>query len=130
MANDFYSDMGKFVQDILAPTSQNGLGQGELKLTRVTPGTPNPLEPWKPVQPQTTTQTLKGAVRGVDSKLVGTERNGAVLLSSDLVAITEVPSIDYEAGDVFSIDGKEVTVLDVEPIPAAGIRSAVKWFLR
>lgn len=127
---DFYQEMGAFVRDLLAPTSSNGLGQGELKLTRVTPGAPDPSQPWKPVQPQTTTQTLKGAVRGVDSKLVGTERNGAVLLSSDLVAITEVPSIDYEAGDVFSIDGKEVTVLDVEPIPAAGVRSAVKWFLR
>jgi hypothetical protein len=128
--SDFYSDMAQMARDLLAPTSAGGLGQGELKLTRVTPGTPDPLKPWLPVQPQTTTQTLKGAVRGVDSKLVGTERNGAVLLSSDLVAITEVPSIDYEAGDVFSIDGKEVTVLDVEPIPAAGIRSAVKWFLR
>ena len=128
--SDFYTDMGDFARDILSPTSQGGLGQGELKLTRVTPGTPDSTKPWLPVQPQTTTQTLKGAVRGVDSKLVGTERNGAVLLSSDLVAITEVPSIDYEAGDVFSIDGKEVTVLDVEPIPAAGIRSAVKWFLR
>ena len=127
---DFYSDLAQMARDLLAPTSAGGLGQGELKLTRVTPGSPNPLDPWKPVQPQTTTQTLKGAVRGVDSKLVGTERNGAVLLSSDLVAITEVPSIDYEAGDVFSIDGKDVTVLDVEPIPAAGVRSAVKWFLR
>ena len=127
---DFYQEMGAFVRDILQPTSAGGLGQGKIVLKRITPGAPDPLEPWKPVQPQTTTQTLKGAVRGVDSKLVGTERNGAVLLSSDLVAITEVPSIDYEAGDVFSIDGKEVTVLDVEPIPAAGVRSAVKWFLR
>lgn len=127
---DFYSDMGKFVQDILAPISQNGLGQGAIVLKRIAPCTPNPTKPWEPVQPQVTTQNLRGAVRGVDSKLVGTERNGAVLLSSDLVAITEVPSIDYEAGDVFSIDGKEVTVLDVEPIPAAGVRSAVKWFLR
>lgn len=125
-----YQEMAQMTRDLLAAASTGGLGQGELKLTRVTPGTPDPLKPWLPVQPQTTTQTLKGAVRGVDSKLVGTERNGAVLLSSDLVAITEVPSIDYEAGDVFSIDGKEVTVLDVEPIPAAGIRSAVKWFLR
>ena len=127
---DFYREMQSMARGLLAPTSQNGLGQGELKLTRVTPGTPDPATPWIPVQPQTTTQTLKGAVRGVDSKLVGTERNGAVLVSSDLVAITEVPSIDYEAGDVLSIDGKEVTVLDVEPIPAAGVRSAVKWFLR
>lgn len=128
--SDFYQSMQQMARDLLAPTSSNGLGQGTIVLKRITPGTPDAAAPWIPVLPQVTTQTLKGAVRGADSKLIGVEMGGTVILPSDRVAITEVPSIDYEAGDVFSIDGKEVTVLAVEPIPAAGVRSAVKWVLR
>lgn len=127
---DFYQEMGAFVRDILQPTSAGGLGQGQVVLKRITPGTPDPATPWIPVQPQTTTQTLKGAVRGVDSKLIGVEMGGTVILPSDRVAITEVPSIEYEAGDVLEVDGKEVQVLAVTKIPAAGIASAVKWVIR
>ena len=128
--SDFYSDMGQFVRDILQPTSAGGLGQGQIVLKRITPGTPDPEAPWIPVQPQVTTQTLKGAVRGADSKLVGVEMGGTVILPSDRVAITEVPSIEYESGDVLEVDGKDVQILGVTKIPAAGIASAVKWVIR
>lgn len=127
---DFYQEMSAFVRDILQPTSAGGLGQGQIILKRITPGTPDPAAPWIPVQPQVTTQALKGAVRGADSKLIGVEMGGTVILPSDRVAITEVPSIEYEAGDVLEIDGKEVQILGVENIPAAGIASAVKWVIR
>lgn len=127
---DFYADMAKMARGLLAPTSQGGLGQGEIKLTRVTPGVPDPLEPWKPVEPTTQTVTINGAVRGVDARLVGTEVGGAVLLATDRQAICEVPPIDYTAGDVLTVDGKSVMVLSVERIPAAGTPSAVKFFIR
>lgn len=127
---DFYQDMRTMARDLLAPTSAGGLGQGTLVLTSITPGTPDPLEPWKPVIPQTNTQTLRGAVKGVSSKLIGVEVGGTVIVSTDREAITEVPSIAYKAGDLFSVDGKEVRVIAVQPIPAAGVASAVKWIIR
>ena len=127
---DFYSEMATMARDLLAPTSLGGLGQGTLVLTSITPGTPDPLEPWKPVTPQTTTQTLRGAVKGVSSKLIGVEVGGTVIVSTDREAITEVPSIAYKASDLFSVDGKEVRVISVQPIPAAGTVSAVRWIIR
>lgn len=128
--SDFYSELATMTRDLLAPTSAGGLGQGELKLTRVNPGTPDPLEPWKPVPPQTTTQTLRGAVRGVSKELIGTEAGGTIILASDRQAITEVPTLGYEPGDLFSVDGQEVFVIRVDNIPAAGVRSAVRWVIR
>lgn len=128
--SDFYSDLATMARDLLAPTIVGGLGQGTLVLTSITPGTPDPLEPWKPVTPQTTTQTLRGAVKGVSSKLIGVEVGGTVIVSTDREAITEVPNIAYKAGDLFSVDGKEVRVISVQPIPSAGTVSAVRWIIR
>lgn len=128
--SDFYSDLATMARDLLAPTSAGGLGQGTLVLKRITPGTPDPTKPWEPVTPQTTTQTLRGAVKGVSSKLIGVEVGGTVIVATDREAITEVPSIAYKAGDLFSVDGKEVRVISVQPIPAAGVVSAVKWIIR
>lgn len=127
--SDFYSDMAKMASDLLAPTSQGGLGQGSITLTRTTPGTPGP-NPWDPVTPVTQTVTIRGAVRGISKELVGTEVGGTVLLASDRVAICEVPSIEYTAGDVLAVDGVPVHVIAVEKIPAAGVTSAVKFYIR
>lgn len=127
---DFYSQMAQMTTDLLAPTSQGGLGQGMLELTRVTPGVPDPDQPWLPVQPVRQTVTIRGAVRGIGAELVGTEVGGTVLVASDRQAICAVPSIDYTAGDVLAVDGVPVHVIAVENIPAAGIRSAVRFIIR
>jgi len=127
---DFYAEMAAMTRDLLKPTSQGGLGQGVITLTRVTPGTPNPDEPWEPVEPITQTIPIEGAVRGISKELVGVEVGGTVLLTSDRQAICEVPSIEYTAGDVLNIDGKPVTVLAMEKIPAAGITAAVRFIIR
>lgn len=127
---DFYADMAKMAKDLLKPTSQGGLGQGAITLTRVTPGAPNPDRPYDPVQPVTQTTTLNGAVRGVNKELVGTEIGGTIIVASDRQAICDVPSIAYTAGDVLTVDGVPVNVLAVENIPAAGIPAAVKFTIR
>ncbi len=126
---DFYSDMAKMAAQLLAPTSQGGLGQGEIKLTRKTPGAPGP-NPWDPVKPVTQTETLHGAVRGVSMQLIGTEMDGTVILASDRQAICTVPAMRYTAGDVLSVDGVPVHIIAVEKIPAAGVTSAVKFIIR
>lgn len=133
---DFYADMAKMAKGLLAPTSQGGLGQGEIKLTHVIPGDSDPDKPWEPVTPKKVTQVLRGAVKGIGKELVGTEVGGTVLLSSsklvssDRIAICEVPSIPYTAGDVLSVDGVPVHILSYERIPAAGIAAAVKFIIR
>ena len=126
---DLYSELAKVAAQMLAPTSQGGLGQGNIVLSHSVPGTPG-ANPWDPVTPTVTTETLKGAARGVDKKLVGTEVGGQVILASDRQVICAPPSIQYTAGDTLSIDGKPVHILSVENIPAAGIASAVKFIIR
>lgn len=126
----FYDDMAKMARELLAPDTQGGLGQGSITLTRSTPGTPDPAEPWKPVAPTPQTATIRGAVRGISKELVGTEVGGTVLLASDRQAICEVPSIEYTAGDVLAVDGVPVHVIAVEKIPAAGTVSAVRFIIR
>lgn len=128
--SDIYTDMAKVAQDLLAPTSSNGLGQGSITITHIHPGTPDLAQPWVPVAPQTITQTLRGAVRGVSMRLVGSEVGGTIILASDRVATTEAPTIEYKAGDQMVVDGKAVQVLSVEKIPAAGTTVAVKWIIR
>ena len=127
---DFYESMAQMASELLAPTSQGGLGQGVIILARSTPGTPNPNAPWEPVTPTVTTETLKGAARGVDSRLVGTEVGGAVILATDKQIICAPPVMQYQAGDTLSIDGVPVHVIAVEKIPAAGVTSAVKFIVR
>lgn len=126
---DFYSQMAAVAAQLLAPTSQNGLGQGSIVLSHATAGTPG-ANPWDPVEPTMTTETLSGAVKGVDQKLVGTEVGGQVILASDRQVIAAVPSIPYAAGDSLSIDGKPVHILSVENVPAAGVAAAVRFLVR
>lgn len=126
---DFYSEMAAMTRGLLAPTSQGGLGQGEIVLTRKTAGTPGP-NPWDPVEPVTQAEKLRGAVRGVSQRLVGTEMGGTVILASDRQAICEVPQMQYQAGDTLSVDGVPVHIIAFERIPAAGTTSAVRFTIR
>ncbi|ABX36722.1 conserved hypothetical protein [Delftia acidovorans SPH-1] len=126
---DFYTEMAAMTRGLLAPTSQGGLGQGEIVLTRKTPGTPGP-NPWDPVEPVTQAETLRGAVRGVSQRLVGTEMGGTVILASDRQAICEVPQMQYQAGDTLTVDSVPVHIIAFERIPAAGTTSAVKFTIR
>ncbi|HZJ93261.1 MAG TPA: hypothetical protein VFD09_09315, partial [Thiopseudomonas sp.] len=75
-------------------------------------------------------ETLKAAVRGVDSRLVGTEVGSAVILSSDRQVICAPPAMDYQAGDILSVDGVRVNILAVQRIPEAGTTVAVKFIIR
>lgn len=126
----FYDEMAAMVRDLTKPDSQGGLGQGSLAIIRLVPGAQDPAKPWEPVSPTEQVEPIQGAVRGVSSRLVGTEVNGVVLNISDRIAITEVPKIPYTAGDKLSVDGKIVTVLHVENIPAAGTTAAVRFIIR
>lgn len=130
MASDFYQDMANMTRELLAPTSSGGLGQGVIQLIRITPGVPDSDKPWLPVRPTEQTELLKGAVKGVSSKLVGTEVGSAVIIASDREAICAAPSMQYQAGDILSVDGVRVNILSVQRIPEAGTTVAVKFIIR
>lgn len=127
---DIYTRGQAITRRLLRPGSQGGMGQGTIILTRTIKGTPDPATPWIPPVDTTQSEQIRGAVRGVDKRLVGVEVGGTVILASDRVAIVEVPAMTYTAGDVLSVDGKPVLVISVEKIPAAGITSAVKFTIR
>lgn len=127
---DFYSEMADMARDLLKPTSAGGLGQGHLTISREGPPTPGP-NPWDPVVPgEPIVEKLDGAVRGIDKRMIGTEVGGVVLMASDLQAICAVPSMEFQPGDTFAVDGKPVHVIAMENIPAAGTPSAVRFIIR
>lgn len=125
---DFYSEMAQMAAELLAPTNEGGLGQGSIVLSRQssTPG----ANPWDPPVTTTTTETLRGAVRGVSKELVGAEIGGTVILASDRQAICAPPQMGYTAGDTLIVDGVPVHIVAVQKIPAAGITSSVRFIIR
>lgn len=128
---DFYTEMQAMARDLLAPTSAGGLGQGSIVLTRRT--RIPPTNSWDDPTWQTESDTLRGAVSGVSKDLIGSpagEPDGPVIVASDRQAICAVPAMAYEPGMVLSIDGKPVTVLRVDNIPAAGTPAAVRFIVR
>lgn len=127
---DFYSDMKKMVDGLTASTSQGGLGQGSIALQAITPGIPNPSRPFDPVEPTIVTTPMQGVARGISAKLVGTDVNGTILVATDLQAVCAVPKVHYKVGDVVTLDGEPVNVLQYAKIPAVGTTTAVRLILR
>lgn len=127
---DFYAEMGQMATELLAPTSQGGLGQGQVVLSRKIPGTPDPDKPWIPVEDEYKREPLRAAVRGVSKELVGTEAGGTVIVASDRQVICAPIAMGYAAGDTLVVDGVPVHVIAVENIPAAGVTSAVRFIIR
>lgn len=126
--SDFYESMRQMASELLAPTSQGGLGQGSIVLSRQT-STPG-ANPWDPPVTTPMTETLKGAVSGVSKELIGVELGGTVILASDRQAICAPPQMGYTAGDTLIVDGVPVHIVAVENIPAAGVTSAVRFIIR
>lgn len=126
---DFYEEMKAMAADLLAPTSEGGLGQGNIVLSRLVDGAP-PANPWDPVDKVPKSETLRGAASGVKSEMIGMEVGGTVILATDIQLTCAVPEMGYEAGDTLSIDGKVFHILSVQNIPAAGIASAVRFIVR
>lgn len=128
---DIYDDFAEMSRELLAPTSEDGFGQGEIALVRYVDG-PAPANPWDPPAAQEREVTiLNGAARGVGKEMVGTPiENGGQIIASDLVVIAAPWGGEYEPADVLQIDGKPVTVLSVKNIPEAGTVCLVQFVAR
>lgn len=128
---DFYDDMAGVARELLAPTSQGGLGQGSIVLVRYTPG-PTPPNAWDPPsEPARTETALNGAASGVSKEMVGVEASpGTTIVATDLQIIVAPWGGAVEPADVLELDGSPVTILSVQNIPAVGTPAAIRFVVR
>lgn len=128
---DFYQEMAGVAAELLAPTDDGGLGQGEIVLVQLTPAPP-PLNAWEPPGTPTSTRTpLNGAASGVGKALIGTPLdNGTEIIAGDLQVIVAPWDGTASPEDVLALDGQAATVMAVERIPAIGIAAAVRFIVR
>lgn len=128
---DFYLEMAATARDLLAPTAEGGLGQGEIVLVKLTPGAP-PANAWDPpTAPGRTETPLDGAASGVGKELVGlVALNGTSIVASDLQVIVAPWDGEADPEDLLELDGAATTILRVDKIPAVGITAAVRIVVR
>lgn len=131
MATDFYQDMRQVARELLAPTNEGGLGQGDIELIRFIPG-PKPANKWDPPSPPERDITvLDGIARGVGKEMIGAPvETGGQIIATDLQVVVAAWGGSYQPGNVLEVDGTPVTVLKVEQIPAAGIACAHRFVVR
>lgn len=107
----FYEDMQGVATDLLTE-----FAQGQVTITRVTPGTPDPDAPWVPVEPTTETVTLAAAVKRVEQRFV----NGTTVVGTEDQAMFAVPGFEPDMACEFTVDGRRRILKDLIRIPAAG----------
>ncbi|MHC2797184.1 hypothetical protein ACVINZ_006196 [Mesorhizobium jarvisii] len=112
----FYDDMAEMVTELLQPDGDGGLGQGTVQLKRETPGVVDPQQPWVPVEPREQTWPLNAAVRRVSQKYV----DGTLIVATDNQVTFAVPEVVPAITDLLIIDGVELAMKDLRPIPPAG----------
>ena len=117
----FYDEMRGVADGLLAE-----FAQGSVTVHIVTPGAPDPAQPWVAVPPSETPAALDAVVRGVPKALV----DGADIVVGDLLVIFAVPNVVVSVGDRIVIDGKSHGVVQVSPIPPAGTTVAMQAVVR
>lgn len=132
---DFYADMAKMATDLLAPTSDGGLGQGIVQLMRIRIGEkPND---WTDAPEFESLWTIRAAVKRLHQRYengVLIIETGDQLIVSPTAVLTklendsvnppqEVPFAPRN-GDILVIDGVNRAIDNITPIPGAGTVSA------
>lgn len=128
---DFYSEMADVAREMLAPTTEGGLGQGAIQLVRLIPGDA-PTNAWDPpAEPTPEIITLNGAASGVAKELIGAPvENGGQIVATDRQVIVAPWGGEYEPTDALKLDGVAVTILKVSNIPAVGTVCAIRFVVR
>lgn len=89
---------------------------GTAKLTRMTPGVPDPNAPWIPVAPIETSEDLAFIATEAGAEWV----SQGVVLAGDLTGIMAVPATAAlnppMPGDTITAGGKEYVLLRAEPV--------------
>jgi hypothetical protein len=139
---DIYDEMAAMASELLAPTSQDGLGQGVVTLTRIVYGAADAETPWIPGAEATATYRMDGVAASIADEFV----NGTTIFATDMmltvgpvmtkthvdgVAVAaEVVATALQPGDVVSIDGGVVTIVKEMRLPKAGTLVAWKFVVR
>ena len=116
--------MQQVARDLLDP--DDGLGQGAITLVRTTPGTPDPAQPWVPVTPTITTESVNQI-----SKTKAEYVNAGTIVQTDLAYVIEAPRVILPVpGDTVKVGGVYVGgVVHSEPFPAHGVTVLVKLWV-
>ena len=127
MSDAFYAEMQEVATDILTE-----FAQGDVRLVRSVPGTPDADRPWLPGIPGSMTYRLSATVSGVQRRfvdgtlVVGTEDQAVVAvvathIETDGVAVPPATvSIEPTMSDSFLVDGVARKIKKVVAIPEAG----------
>lgn len=125
---DFYDEMAEFVDEILGPTSEDGLGQTGVELI-VRRTTENPDGSWLPPLIEDEVETLRAAANGALAFADGT-----AILATDIVVVSSVPQLEWRLGEDYtlfvSVNGKIHSVVSSRAMPAAGTPTAVQFIIR
>lgn len=126
---DFYEDMAGVADEMLAPTSEGGLGQTGISLIVASPGAFDPLEPWKEVTETRQAEVLKAAARGATKEL-----DGDWVQQADIAVVAAIPALPYRIAEgrqlYIEISGRTYSVQEVSVLPEAGTPVAVKFIAR
>lgn len=119
--------MSAFYQRMKTNVADKLLGQfsqGSVFLVRqeATPG----AKPWDDPVITEVKYPVNVAARGVSNEYV----DGVTILASDIQLTTTVPDVVPVAGDIIEIDGKNYSLVQPFPIPAAGFTVAYKLVVR
>ena len=122
----FYDDLQQVARDLLAPDTAGGLGQGAITLVRTTPGTPDPSQPWVPVTPTITTESVNQI-----SKTKAEYVNAGTIVQTDLAYEIEAPRVILPVpGDTVKVGGVYVGgVVHVVRFPPHGTQVLTKIYV-
>ena len=120
MADPFYDRMRSVATRLVTKYNQEGTNE----IVRVL--TPNP-DPFLPPTVSTDVVAFPAVVRGVSASLVTADPN---LAATDLQVITDVTHYTPSIDDMVQINGSDRKVIRIDPIPAAGVPCAWRFFVR
>ena len=120
----FYGDMQQVARDLMNPVS--GLGQGAITLVRTTPGTPDPSQPWVPVTPTVTSETVN-QISNTKAEYV----SAGTIVQTDLAYVIEAPRvIQPKPGDTVKVGGVHVGgIVHVVRFPPHGVTVLTKIYV-
>ena len=121
---DFYQEMAQMADELLAPTSQDGLGQGRIELIRKLPDIRNQAEPWSPISVPPQREVLRAvSIADKSGELIeeGSIVYGKVTIKSAVPKMTDWHLGSGGARLYISVDnGPERPVKEFKTIPDAG----------
>jgi hypothetical protein len=114
-----YQRMAATAKRLLTDNEQGSVSIGR---TVITPG----VDPWDGPTASIVWTDIKAVVRGVSAQFV----DGITVLATDLQVVAYIGDYTPLPGDIMMIDNLNITVINQQKIPAAGIIAAWRFIVR